>query len=76
MSIRATARLSDVSKNTVAKLLRNAGQVCAAYQDEALRGLNCGRIDVDEIWSFVYAKAKNVARAKNARRKLATFGLG
>ena len=66
MSSRATARLSGVSKNTVAKLLQDAGKACAAYQDEALRGLTCGRIEVDEIWSFVYAKAKNVPRAKNA----------
>ena len=66
MSIRATARTAEVSKNTVAKLLQDAGKACAAYQDEALRGLTCGRIEVDEIWSFVYAKAKNVARAKNA----------
>ena len=66
MSICASARLCDVSKNTVAKLLRDASEVCAAYQDEALRGLNCGRVEVDEIWSFVYAKAKNVPRAKNA----------
>ena len=66
MSIRATSRLADVSKNTVAKLLRDAGKACAAYQDEALRGLTCGRIEVDKIWSFVYAKAKNVPRAKNA----------
>ena len=66
MGIRATARLVEVSKNTVAKLLQDAGKACAAYQDEALRGLWCNRIEVDEIWSFVYAKAKNVPRAKNA----------
>ena len=66
MSIRATARLVDVSKNTVAKLLRDAGKVCAAFQHDVLRGLSCNRVEVDEIWSFVYAKAKNVARVKNA----------
>ena len=66
MSIRATARLADVSKNTVAKLLRDAGLACAAHQNDALRGLWCNRVEVDEIWSFVYAKAKNVPRAKNA----------
>ena len=66
MSIRATARTAEVSKNTVAKLLQDAGKACAAYQDEVSRGLICGRIEVDEIWSFVYTKAKNVPRAKNA----------
>ena len=66
MSMRATSRVADVSKNTVAKLLRDAGAVCAAHQDAALRGLTCRRIEVDEIWSFIYAKAKNVQRAKSA----------
>lgn len=44
----------------------DAGKVCAAYQDDALRDLNCQRIQVDEIWAFVYAKAKNVPRAVSA----------
>ena len=65
-SIRATARTADVSKNTVAKLLIAAGEACAHYQDQALCDLPCKRIQVDEIWSFIYAKEKNVARAKSA----------
>ena len=36
MGIRATARAADVSKLTVARLLKAAGQTCAAYQDEIL----------------------------------------
>ena len=66
MSIRSTARTADVSKNTVTKLLIDAGKACAAYQDEALRDLRCRRIQVDEIWSFVYVKQRNVVRAKAA----------
>ena len=65
-SIRATTRTADVSKNTVVKLLIDAGEACADYQDEALRDLPCQRVQVDEIWSFIYAKEKNVARAKSA----------
>ena len=65
-SIRATARTADVSKNTVVKLLTDAGKACADYQDRALRNLPCRHIQVDEIWSFIYAKEKNVARAKSA----------
>lgn len=65
-SIRATARTADVSKNTVAKLLVDAGKACADYQDKALRGLPCKRVQVDEIWSFVHCKQKNVANAKAA----------
>ena len=66
MSIRATARTSDTSKNTVAKLLVDAGKACSTYQDCAFRNLSCKRIQVDEIWSFVYAKQKNVPHAQAA----------
>ena len=53
------------------KLWRKIGQACIAYQDEAFRNLTCKRLLVDEIWSFVYAKAKNVpAEMKD------TFGVG
>ena len=51
---------------TVEKLLRDLGAACAEYQDKHLRNLNCRRIECDEIWSFVYAKQKNVERAKSA----------
>ncbi len=66
VSIRAITRLTGVSKNTVVKLLRDAGQACSEYQDKALRNLTCKRLQLDEIWSFVYAKAKNVPTAKKA----------
>ena len=59
-SIRATVRLTGASKNTIAKLLVTAGKACMAYQDRALVNLNCKRIEVDELWSFVGAKEKNV----------------
>jgi len=59
-SLRAASRLADVSINTVTKLLVDVGAACEEYQDEALRGLKCKRIQCDEIWAFVYAKAKNV----------------
>ncbi len=65
-SVRSTARTADVSKNTVTKLLIDAGKACADYQDKASRDLPCERIQVDEIWSFIYAKEKNVSRAKSA----------
>lgn len=65
-SLRATARIADVSYNTVCKLFADAGRVCADYQDKALRDLSCKRLQLDEIWSFVYAKQKNVASAKSA----------
>src|ERR1700693_6280980 len=64
MSLRATARAADVSYNTVCKLFADAGHVCAEYQDKALRDLPCKRLQLDEIWSFVYAKQKNVPESK------------
>ena len=65
-AIRAITRLTGCSKNTVAKLLVEAGHACAAYQDKHLRHLTCQRIQMDEIWSFVYAKNDNVKKAKAA----------
>ena len=64
MSIRAITRLTGTSKNTVTKLLVDAGHACADYQDKALRNLSCKRVQVDEIWAFVYAKAKNAPHGK------------
>ena len=52
-SLRATARMADVSRNTVDKLLRDVGAVCLVYQNEKLRNLPCKRVQCDEIWSFV-----------------------
>ncbi len=59
-SLRAASRLADVSINTVTKLLVDVGSACEQYQDRALRDLKCKRIQCDEIWSFCYAKAKNL----------------
>src|SRR6266403_5326207 len=59
-SLRAASRLADVSINTVTKLLLDVGAACEKYQDETLRNLKCRRIQCDEIWAFVYAKAKNL----------------
>ncbi len=63
-SMRATTRMCGVSINTVTKLLIDVGTACAAYQDKTLRNLPCKTIQCDEIWSFCYAKAKNVAPEK------------
>lgn len=62
MAIRAISRLTGASKNTIVKLLKDAGEACLEYQDEAFRDLACKRIQVDEIWSFAGAKEANVDR--------------
>lgn len=70
-SLRATARMTDSAKNTVVKLLVDIGKACAEYQNEALRNLSCKRLQCDEIWSFCYAKDKNVPESKKGQ-----FGYG
>src|SRR5208283_1709213 len=71
VSIRAISRMTGASKNTIVKLLTDAGNACSEYQDRTLRNLPCKRIQADEIWSFVYAEQKNVP--ENMRGQ---FGVG
>jgi len=71
-SLRATARITGSAINTVVKLLVDAGRACSEYQDKALRNLKkCKRLQCDEIWSFCYAKQKNIPEAKKGQ-----FGYG
>ena len=65
-SMRSIGRILDVSPNTVDKLLREAGQACISIHDRQVRNVHAQRVQCDEIWSFCYAKQKNVATAKNA----------
>lgn len=66
MSMRAAARAEDVSFNTVAKLLADAGAACADLHDEWVVDVPSERVQCDEIWAFCYAKEKNVPTAKAA----------
>ena len=66
MSMRAISRTVGVSINTVTKLLVDAGEACAAYHDQTVRGIKSRNVQCDEIWSFWYAKEKNVEKAKAA----------
>ncbi len=66
-SMRATARLADVALNTVAKLFIDTARICADYQDRTLRNLSCKTLQLDEIWSFVHSKAKNVPEGKQGQ---------
>ena len=59
-SIRATCRMTGTAKGTVLRLLADVGAACAEYQDKTLRNLPCRRIQCDEVWSFCYAKEKNL----------------
>lgn len=70
-SIRATCRMTGTAKGTVTRLLEAVGKACALYQDKTLTKLNSKRIQCDEIWSFCYAKQKNVPENKQGQ-----FGYG
>jgi IS1 family transposase len=70
-SIRATCRMTGVAKNTVIKLLVSLGKACSEHQDNVFKNLLCKRIQCDEIWSFCYAKEKNVPENKKGK-----FGYG
>ena len=65
-SMRSVSRVADVSINTVAKLLAEAGEACANHHDKTVVGVKAKRVPCDEIWSFCYAKKRNVAEAKAA----------
>ncbi len=65
-SMRSISRVADVSINTVDKLLRDAGEAALAHHDKAVRGVKAKRIECDEIWSFVHAKAKNAPKSTRA----------
>jgi IS1 family transposase len=59
--------MTGVAKNTIVKLLAEIGTACAEYQDKALRNLPCKRIQCGEIWSFCYAKEKNLPQELRGR---------
>lgn len=65
-SINSTVRMTGAAKMTVLKLIRNAGCACTAFHHERVRGLKPGRIQCDEVWSFVHCKQKHVRAAKAA----------
>ena len=63
-SVRSTVRMTGVSKGAVLRLLVSVGAACADYQNRVIRNVAAKRVQVDEIWSFVGCKEKNVTAAK------------
>jgi lambda repressor-like predicted transcriptional regulator len=62
-SLRSTSRIADVSINTVTKLLVDVGTACEEFHNEKVVNVKSARVQCDEIWSFVYAKEKNVEKS-------------
>jgi IS1 family transposase len=67
-SMRSTQRLTGVAKKTVERLLVSAGTACADYMDKVMVNLPCKLLQVDEMWSFTYAKQKNVPKHMKGRK--------
>jgi hypothetical protein len=66
-SLRATARMTGVARMTVEKLFRDVGAACVEYHDAHVRNVTARRIQCDEIWSFVGAKARNATPEQKAK---------
>lgn len=64
-SVRSTCRITGAAKDTVSKLLVDAGEACAAYQQKHLRNLPSKVLQLDEVWCFVGCREKNKATAIN-----------
>ena len=71
MSVNGVARITGVTKQTILRLIADLGTACAKYQDEKLRNLPCKRVQADEVWSFCYAKDKNLPEELQGK-----FGFG
>lgn len=56
--------MTGVAKHTVLNLIEDMGCACAAYHHRNVRGLRIRRLQCDEIWAFVGAKAKNTSVEK------------
>ncbi|MGO9952884.1 MAG: IS1 family transposase [Dissulfurispiraceae bacterium] len=65
-SVNSIVRMTGAAKHTVLKLLEDMGCACAAYHHRHVGGLCVRRLQCDEIWAFVGAKAKNVSVEKKA----------
>jgi IS1 family transposase len=66
-SIRATVRMTGIAKKTVMRALIEVGEVCADYQDHTFHNLRSRRLQLDELWSWIYCKEKN--RTEGIARK-------
>lgn len=79
-SIRSTVRMTGVAKKTVMRLLVEVGAICAAYQDYAFRNLTTKRLQLDEMWAWIYCKEKNrteeIAKAHPRRWRRVALGCG
>ncbi len=65
-SLRSCSRIMDMSINTITKVLEKVGAACQQFHNDTVVNVNSKRVEADEIWSFVYAKEKNVQYTKKS----------
>src|SRR5271165_214268 len=58
-SMRSTVRMTGVAMKTVMRVLVEVGEMCAAYQDKVFQNLTCRRLQLDELWCWIYCKEKD-----------------
>jgi IS1 family transposase len=62
VGIRTAARLTGVNRGTVGSLALRVGLGCMELHDRIMVGVRTERLELDELWSFVGKKQKNVKR--------------
>ncbi len=62
MSVRSIERITQVHRDTILRLLVVAGDRCQKLMESKMRGLNCSRVQCDEIWTFVGKKQRHVRK--------------
>jgi IS1 family transposase len=65
-SIRSTERMTGVHRDTIMRLMVEAGKLCAAFMDSELRNIKSKRIQADEIWSYVRKHQKRLTEEERA----------
>ena len=55
-SIRSIERMTGIARDTIVRLGVRVGQGCARLLDQKMRNLDCNRIELDEVWSYIGKK--------------------
>src|SRR5260370_6218933 len=59
-SIRSIERMTGIHRDTIMRLGVHIGQGCARLLDEKMRGLDCKRLELDEVWGYIGKKMRHV----------------
>jgi transposase-like protein len=75
VGVRATARLLDMDKDTVNRVILRAGEHCSRVLSDLLRSLHLTETQLDELWTFV-KKRKVPTTPKKSRSNTGKHGFG